>query len=49
MIPVPKISPNTAQMILPFEALVGYLYLQAQHDRLLELIRDGLEKIGELS
>ena len=32
-----------------FEALVGYLYLQAQHDRLLDLIRDGLEKIGELS
>lgn len=32
-----------------FEALVGYLYLQARHARLLELIRDGLEKIGELS
>lgn len=32
-----------------FEALVGYLYLQARYARLLELIRDGLEKIGELS
>lgn len=37
------------RMATGFEALVGYLYLQAQHDRLLELIRDGLEKIGELS
>ena len=37
------------RMATGFEALVGYLYLQAQHDRLLDLIRDGLEKIGELS
>ena len=37
------------RMATGFEALVGYLHLQAQHDRLLELIRDGLEKIGELS
>mgnify|MGYP000938437670 FL=1 len=37
------------RMATGFEALVGYLYLQAQHDLLLELIRDGLEKIGELS
>ena len=37
------------RMATGFEALVGYLYLQAQNDRLLELIRDGLEKIGELS
>ena len=37
------------RMATGFEALIGYLYLQAQHDRLLELIRDGLEKIGELS
>ena len=37
------------RMATGFEALVGYLNLQAQHDRLLELIRDGLEKIGELS
>ncbi len=31
-----------------FEALVGYLYLMSRHRRLLELIHDGLEKIGEL-
>lgn len=31
-----------------FEALVGYLYLSEQFDRLLELISRGLEKIGEL-
>ena len=37
------------RMATGFEALVGYLYLQAQRDRLLDLIRDGLEKIGELS
>ena len=37
------------RMATGFEALVGYLDLQAQHDRLLDLIRDGLEKIGELS
>ena len=37
------------RMATGFEALVGYLYLQARHDRPLELIRDGLEKIGELS
>ena len=37
------------RMATGFEALIGYLYLQAQNDRLLELIRDGLEKIGELS
>ena len=37
------------RMATGFEALVGYLYLQARHDRLLELIQDGLEKIGELS
>ena len=37
------------RMATGFVALVGYLYLQARHDRLLELIRDGLEKIGELS
>lgn len=29
-----------------FEALVGYLYLQDKTDRILELIRDGLEKAG---
>ena len=37
------------RMATGFEALVGYLCLQARHDRLLELIQDGLEKIGELS
>lgn len=37
------------RMATGFEALIGYLYLQPQHNRLLELIRDGLEKIGELS
>ena len=37
------------RMATGFEALVGYVYVQAQHDGLLELIRDGLEKIGELS
>ena len=37
------------RMATGFEALIGYLYLQAQHNSLLELIRDGLEKIGELS
>ena len=37
------------RMATGFEALIGYLYLQAQHNRLLELILDGLEKIGELS
>lgn len=37
------------RMATGFEALVGYLYLEGRHDRLLELIHDGLEKIGELS
>ncbi len=32
-----------------FEALVGYLYLTGQKDRLLALVHDGLEKMGELS
>ncbi|MCD8223243.1 MAG: ribonuclease III [Clostridiales bacterium] len=31
-----------------FEALVGWLYLTNQTPRLLALIRDGLEKMGEL-
>lgn len=30
-----------------FEALVGYLYLTEQMERLFELVRDGLEKLGE--
>ena len=37
------------RMATGFEALVGYLYLEGRHDRLLKLIHDGLEKIGELS
>ena len=37
------------RMATGFEALVWYLYLEWRHDRLLELIHDGLEKIGELS
>ncbi len=31
-----------------FEALVGYLYLAGRYDRLLRLVHDGLEKMGEL-
>lgn len=37
------------RMATGFEALVGYLYLTGRDDRLLELIHDGLEKMGELS
>lgn len=36
------------RMATGFEALVGYLYLTERHDRLLSLIRTGLERIGEL-
>lgn len=32
-----------------FEALVGYLYLTGSYERLLALVHDGLEKIGELT
>ena len=31
-----------------FEALIGYLYLTGRSGRLLELVRKGLERIGEL-
>lgn len=31
-----------------FEALVGYLYLMKRYDRLMELIKLSLEKIGEI-
>ncbi|MCD8220744.1 MAG: ribonuclease III [Clostridiales bacterium] len=31
------------------EALMGYLYLTGQTERLLRLVHDGLEKMGELS
>ena len=37
------------RMATGFEALVGYLYLTGRQDRLLTLIHDGLERIGELS
>lgn len=37
------------RMATGFEALVGYLYLTDQTQRLLALVHDGLEKIGELS
>lgn len=30
-----------------FEALIGYLYLTEQSDRMIELIRIGLEKVGK--
>lgn len=32
-----------------FEALMGYLYLTEQYERLFTLVHDGLQKIGELS
>lgn len=37
------------RMATGFEALTGYLYLTGQFDRLLQLIHDGLEKIGEFT
>lgn len=37
------------RMATGFEALIGYLYLQSRYERLLTLIHDGLEKIGEFS
>ena len=37
------------RMATGFEALIGYLYLGGQYDRLFALIHEGLEKIGELS
>ncbi|MDD3251523.1 MAG: ribonuclease III domain-containing protein [Lachnospiraceae bacterium] len=36
------------RMATGFEALMGYLYLTGQNGRLLGLVHDGLEKIGEL-
>ena len=36
------------RMATGLEALVGYLYLSEQFERLMELISHGLEKIGEL-
>lgn len=37
------------RMATGLESLVGYLYLTGRHERLLELIHDGLERMGELS
>lgn len=37
------------RMATGFEALTGYLYLTGQYERLLSLIHDGLEKLGEFS
>ena len=37
------------RMATGFEALVGYLYLTGQYERLLKLVHDGLEWIGEFS
>lgn len=36
------------RMATGFEALIGYLYLTNQMERVLQLVHDGLEKIGEL-
>lgn len=36
------------RMATGFEALVGYLYLTGQYERMIELVSHGLEKIGEL-
>lgn len=37
------------RMATGFEALIGYLYLSDRYERLLTLVHNGLEKIGELS
>ena len=37
------------RMATGFEALVGYLYLTGQYERILKLVHDGLERIGEFS
>lgn len=36
------------RMATGFEALIGYLYLSEQYERMITLISHGLEKIGEL-
>ena len=36
------------RMATGFEALMGYLYLTEQFDRMAELLRKGLEQMGEL-
>lgn len=35
------------RMATGFEALMGYLYLMGRYDRVLKLVHDGFEKIGE--
>lgn len=37
------------RMATGFEALMGYLYLKGDQERLLQLVHDGLEKMGEFS
>lgn len=37
------------RMATGFEALIGYLYLTDRYERLLTLVHNGLENIGELS
>lgn len=37
------------RMATGFEALMGYLYLTGNYERMLKLVHDGLEKIGEFS
>ena len=36
------------RMATGFEALVGYLYITEQFDRVIELVSLGLDRIGEL-
>lgn len=37
------------RMATGFEALLGYLYLSSRMERILTLVHDGLERIGEFS
>lgn len=37
------------RMATGFEALIGYLYLREDYGRMMQLVHDGLEKIGEFS
>ena len=47
--PAKNASIRDYRMATGFEALVGYLYLPGQYERLLKLVHDGLERIGEFS
>jgi len=42
-------SINDYRRATGFEALVGYLFLEGQYERMLTLIKSGLEGIGKLS